>query len=209
MPDDLRSPRFTAWDLLALAAFAGLWVAYRTQLPSLPDPVPTHFDARGLANGWTPKAALPYVIFGLPIGLWVILAGSAWLGARTQSDPARARAMTMAPMRGLMGLGLAWLMGALLYVPSLGGSALLAGLLGFGVCLLVGLVFMVRDFAALPRLHDDDRFYKWKIFYYNPDDRRLLVEKRLGIGYTFNFARPASWLIMALVLAPLLLLAFR
>ena len=36
--------------------------------------------------------------------------------------------------------------------------------------------------------------------YYNPQDRAIFVEKRFGIGYTLNFARPASWVFMAVVL---------
>jgi len=42
------------------------------------------------------------------------------------------------------------------------------------------------------------------IFYVNPDDPSIFVEKRFGIGYTLNFARPVSWLILGLsILAPL------
>ncbi|MBI4890722.1 MAG: hypothetical protein HY821_08865 [Acidobacteria bacterium] len=35
----------------------------------------------------------------------------------------------------------------------------------------------------------------WKlgVFYYNPDDPDIMVPKRTGLGYTMNFARPASW----------------
>jgi len=46
----------------------------------------------------------------------------------------------------------------------------------------------------------------WKagIFYVNPDDPAIFVEKRFGIGYTLNFARPMSWLILGLsILGPL------
>jgi uncharacterized membrane protein len=39
----------------------------------------------------------------------------------------------------------------------------------------------------------------WKggIFYYNPDDPALFVQKRLGFGYTFNFANVWSWALVA------------
>jgi hypothetical protein len=46
----------------------------------------------------------------------------------------------------------------------------------------------------------------WKagIFYVNPDDPAIFVEKRFGIGYTLNFGHPLSWLILGLsILAPL------
>ena len=51
----------------------------------------------------------------------------------------------------------------------------------------------------------------WKagIFYVNPDDPALFVPKRLGIGYTLNFAHPLSWLILGLsILAPLAVAAW-
>jgi uncharacterized membrane protein len=43
----------------------------------------------------------------------------------------------------------------------------------------------------------------WKagMFYVNPDDPALLVEKRFGIGYTLNFGHPAAWLLLSLILA--------
>lgn len=43
-------------------------------------------------------------------------------------------------------------------------------------------------------------------FYSNSDDPRLIVPKRTGGGYTFNFGRPLSWLFMASGL--ILLIAF-
>lgn len=48
---------------------------------------------------------------------------------------------------------------------------------------------------------DDDRFWKLGMFYYNPDDPALFVEKRFGIGWTCNFGRPASWIIMIGIIA--------
>ncbi|RAL26928.1 DUF1648 domain-containing protein [Thermoflavimicrobium daqui] len=52
---------------------------------------------------------------------------------------------------------------------------------------------------------DDDRYWKAGIFYFNPKDPTLIVEKRFGIGWTFNFARPLAWLILVLILVvPLL-----
>lgn len=44
---------------------------------------------------------------------------------------------------------------------------------------------------------DEDRFWKLGVFYWNPDDPALFVEKRFGIGFTMNFGRKAGWLILA------------
>jgi uncharacterized membrane protein len=38
---------------------------------------------------------------------------------------------------------------------------------------------------------ENPQFYKWGVFYYNPDDERVLVPKRIRfMGWTFNFAKP-------------------
>jgi uncharacterized membrane protein len=50
-----------------------------------------------------------------------------------------------------------------------------------------------------------DRYWKLGIFYFNPDDSAVLIEKRFGLGYSLNFARPTAWIIVLLVLmAPLI-----
>jgi len=37
---------------------------------------------------------------------------------------------------------------------------------------------------------DDKRFYKFGVFYYNPNDERAIVPKRVrSLGFTVNFAR--------------------
>jgi len=44
--------------------------------------------------------------------------------------------------------------------------------------------------------------YKYGVFYYNKNDRRVLVPKRIKyLGWTLNFARPVSYLIMGILLA--------
>jgi uncharacterized membrane protein len=45
-----------------------------------------------------------------------------------------------------------------------------------------------------------DRYWRLGVFYVNRDDPAVLVEKRFGIGYTLNFARPTSWTILLIVL---------
>jgi uncharacterized membrane protein len=52
----------------------------------------------------------------------------------------------------------------------------------------------------------EDRYWKGGFLYVNSQDPALFVEKRFGIGYTLNFGRPGSWIIVAaLVLAPVVL----
>ena len=51
-----------------------------------------------------------------------------------------------------------------------------------------------------------DRYWKAGLFYVNRDDPALFIEKRFGVGYTINFGRPGSWVILGLiVLIPLVI----
>ncbi|ANE45693.1 hypothetical protein SY83_04570 [Paenibacillus swuensis] len=54
---------------------------------------------------------------------------------------------------------------------------------------------------------DDDRFWKLGVLYYNPEDPSLFVEKRFGVGWTVNNARPAVWVVSAVIVAIPILLA--
>ena len=38
------------------------------------------------------------------------------------------------------------------------------------------------------------------VFYYNPSDAAVIVPKRFGWGWTFNFARPAAWMVLGGIL---------
>lgn len=55
---------------------------------------------------------------------------------------------------------------------------------------------------------DDDKHWKFGIFYYNPDDPALFVEKRFGIGWTNNFARPLSWVMIIGLVIILILISY-
>jgi uncharacterized membrane protein len=47
---------------------------------------------------------------------------------------------------------------------------------------------------------EDPQFYKWGVFYYNPNDERILVPKRIrAMGWTFNFARQEVYLFVFIV----------
>ncbi|WP_316807942.1 DUF5808 domain-containing protein [Pedobacter agri] len=56
---------------------------------------------------------------------------------------------------------------------------------------------MKKDFD-----HDNPQNWKWGSIYFNKKDSRLIIRKRTEwMGWTFNFAHPASYLFMALILA--------
>lgn len=53
-------------------------------------------------------------------------------------------------------------------------------------------------------LKSSDDHWLFGIFYNNPQDRKLLVEKRVGMGSTLNIARPAGKVIMIITLLAIL-----
>lgn len=193
---------FSPWDLLATAGGCALWAFYQRVLPTLPEPFPTHFNAAGRADAWTPKDHLHGIIFGLPLFAWLLLLVIGTLSSRLAKDPAQAQIQAFHPLRGLLGLGFCFLMGSTLLIPSLGLRALQGGVALLLACLITGVALLGRDSARLLKGSPGDANYRWGLFYDNPEDPRLWVEKRIGIGWTLNYARPAAWWLTALFLVP-------
>ncbi|QSB27747.1 DUF5808 domain-containing protein [Flavobacterium sp. CLA17] len=55
--------------------------------------------------------------------------------------------------------------------------------------------------------HHDPKNWKWRIFYYNPKDKRLFPPKRIKqLGWTINFANPNSILFILTIIATIYLL---
>jgi uncharacterized membrane protein len=47
-----------------------------------------------------------------------------------------------------------------------------------------------------PEINNPNDYYKLGIFYYKPDDHRVLVPKRFGFGWTLNFANVWSYVFL-------------
>lgn len=205
-----RPRLLSPWDLATAGGVLALALYYARVAPLLPERVATHFDALGHANGWTPKADLPWVLLGLTLLPWLVLLGVGAVLALVPAKLAGTQGQAIQPLRGLLGLGTAGLMGACLSIPLQGTRCLVCGLVFFGFCLAAGVALLVRasaqGLAAMPH----GEHYRLGVFYVNPEDPRLWVAKRLGVGWTLNFAQPAAYWIMALLLlVPLLLLLLR
>lgn len=83
------------------------------------------------------------------------------------------------------------------------GAALLNIMLGQG-----GSRIVLKEQKGGETVHvaDLDQYWKAGIFYCNPKDPAIFVEKRFGVGWTINMANPLGWLIfigiLALILVP-------
>lgn len=55
---------------------------------------------------------------------------------------------------------------------------------------------------------DEDDHWIWGLFYYNPDDSRLIINNRIGVNSTVNLARTGGKIFMALTVLLLALMPF-
>lgn len=54
---------------------------------------------------------------------------------------------------------------------------------------------------------NDDSHWKLGSIYYNPQDPSIWIEKRMGIGWTVNFARPMAWFFLIAILAVIIMVS--
>ncbi|RYP99751.1 DUF5808 domain-containing protein [Bifidobacterium pseudolongum] len=79
---------------------------------------------------------------------------------------------------------------------AIGGSATLSVMLGQnGSRIPLG----THDGAGMPC--DDDAHWKLGVFYVDHDDASVFVPKRFGVGWTVNLGRPATWIMLAILIA--------
>ena len=186
--------------LVILAAAALLYLNW----DSIPARFPVHWGASGRPNRWatrTPKGVYGVLAFGAELAAWIWTMGLAgWYGARRS----RARPVVL----GIM-ISSEYLIGVLF------AAIAVQPLLRIPIWAVVALplVFLIpMVVVAVKKLSEPgdpleptpDECWNGGIFYYNPDDAALFVEKREGLGYTFNFANRWAWAILgslALVLA--------
>ena len=193
----------------------------RAHWSEIPDPMPVHWDLYGNPNGWMPKT---WHTFGLLIGvetlLCVILTFSViamvYFSRQISATGARAREERRFRWIGIAALVAGgYLSAALAFLP-LNPRATFAfgGITFFLAIMTVFSLELIRRGQGGVRLapagagevisdRTPDRNWIWGLFYYNPDDPALMVEKRFGIGWTLNFAHRGAWVFIGLMVATL------
>lgn len=213
--DSPSPPRFRSLPyLIAAAVFLGTALYGVTVYDSLPNPYPTHSDFNG-PDAWGDKNV--WNVFGpLLIGVGVV-GMLAFLAKVTESSlKQQGWGETASAQRSRVGAELTL---QLLAVASVGVACLICALSvltwqdvhGTPIA-IVGGGFVVVTFAMIGRilwlmlkrdpgldapgttqaLDDDPSKWTWGIIYNNPDDERVMVPKRYGVGTTINYARPAG-----------------
>ena len=209
---DLPAPGpLPRWTLLAVPPFAilmGVALYLRAHWNEIPERFPVHWGMDGQPNRWVERSA--HGVYG-PLGFGAIMVVfimaigvASWYGSRP--SPLRAAVLKMlvavsymlAVMFGTVGL-----LPLRIFPP---GSLVIVALLFVPVVLIYAAKLASND--SVPAEPTPDSCWKLSSIYYNPADPALFVQKRLGFGYTFNFANRFSWMILVFLLALVLAAVF-
>jgi uncharacterized membrane protein len=194
---------------LAIGAAALYLQAHWGQIP---EAFPVHWGADGQPNGWSHRTW--HGVFGpllLCTALNLFLLGLGWLFTHASRRTVMRFVTVRFTQYMLYPLTFTILLVALLPVVS---TPLWLGPLVMLVSIGAIMVWGYRQLRApagdaVPEPQSDS-YWKAGMFYYNPNDPAIFVSKRVGIGYTVNFANKISWLVMVglllVALLPALLL---
>ena len=194
----------------------------------LPDTFATHFNGKGIADGFAVKGtlngylgvlSLPLIQIGMTImfiflhrytisSKKIINSGTA-KGTLEQQNKFRRYVGLFLYVMGLetiimfFAMQIAILKGLeiKLIVGVFGVLTSLIGIIGVGILIYIGQGgknIKVKDEGEII-YRDDDRFYKIGLFYYNKQDPAIMIQKRVGIGYDLNYGNPISKILAIVV----------
>lgn len=220
VPRDTRPPGgwIAQMGPFVILLATGIWLHLHWNM--IPERFPSHWGVDGRPNGWTMRTPLG-VYYPLLMSL-ILLAGMAAIAAGIHRSARGGQAA--APGSAIHGfshrvclfvLGVEYFLASMFslaaLIPFTGPTPLVvATLVMFPVLLiLIGWLnkgrILAEDTSASPAttlLGDGTLDERWKlgVFYYNPDDAALFVERRFGVGYTVNLGHASAWIILALIL---------
>lgn len=207
-----QRPALQRWLFaVPLISLLGVGIYLIENWDAIPSRFPIHFDSNGVADGWSARSVAG--VFGpLLIGVLVIL----FLAVNLQLTDSTSRKSAQHPATRIARIAAAWVIGAsfslvgLLPLHSFSIQTIVWFDLG-SVLLVLGLVGLTASRSAGSADTGEltpDACWHGDQFYYNPLDPALFVEKRIGVGVTFNFGNRLSWLVLALtILIPVGLVA--
>jgi uncharacterized membrane protein len=214
-----------AGPLIILAVSGLLLAAYFDRIP---DRFPTHWAIDGTPDRWadrTPAAVFSPVLLGCSVvGMTLFFAWSIVRRTRqvAPGGPAAVAEGRFKRVSAVYMLASAYLSAVLFSVFSVYKLFASDQTIGAEVWIPMGMVvsmsvamtvWLIRAGQAGQRRIEPghptratgdrtpDSAWKGGVFYFNRDDPAWLVEKRMGLGWTFNFARATSWLVLAAMLA--------
>lgn len=194
------------WFLILIPLFIATLVVVWFGYPYMADSIPTHFGIAG-PDRWAPKSwrtVLSPIFIEVLLGVLILFIRRAPASVKGNPNAAPGYAQYR-KMMGILLIGFC-LLSELLFLLVVIGFITPVSTLWYTVITLVDLGFLitmlllynrfVRSKRASGPILDDDAKWIWGLFYFNRSDPSIFVEKRIGIGYTVNFARPIAWIVL-------------
>jgi uncharacterized membrane protein len=209
-------PGGAAAVLVPLAALAAAALYLYLNWSRIPERFPVHWGIDGSPDRWSGRTwqgvYAPLLLGAVHCGL-MLLIGIGILRAsprgRVAANAAASAQLRRVILQFLVAAvwAMALLLAAVSLVPVLGESPLAnwppiliaLGILALAIPFLWRLVLIGRTTGGGGD-GTPDQCWKLGIFYFNPADPAIFLEKRFGIGYTINFGNRTAWLFGGLVL---------
>jgi uncharacterized membrane protein len=204
VPPPERFPwSWTAPAILVIGITAGVGAV---RYPGLSSRIPAHFAVDGAVDRTVPTTVLTaFLPVGIQLMVTAVLIACA---AVTLRAGGRSRRAARATARSLL-----WLAACLNLAnyflaeqiwsrhPGMGPPTI-AGVVIATAAGLLGVVATVGYASRTPSDRTRAELDHWRgVIYVNRDDPALFVPKRFGIGWTLNFGRPASWVVLGALVA--------
>jgi uncharacterized membrane protein len=193
----------------------------------IPEKIPMHFDYNGMVTDWSNKSVLS--VFQLP-AIQLFLTGLLLFINRTISkskqqidsaNPEKSMAQNLIFRRRWSAfiiitsvlIVLLFFSIQLSYIIDMNMKWIESSSLGVTGVIVLGAIFLsIKTGQGGSRVnrkqgknelltnYDDDRYWKLGIFYFNPNDPSIWIEKRFGSGWTINMARPIAWIFLFIII---------
>lgn len=212
------------WYVTHLLIVVVCMICASLQWDSIPQTLVTHYDINGVADGFSEKSlrSVFELNFVQLVLLLLFIFGNVSIRMSKQSlDPSNPEQSLVKQLRFrkimslfLWGLSLivvifmGLIQGSILYEWSTKVMITAAIVLPIA---LVASILILTVYLSRKKLiqqtdpsHQEDNYWKAGMFYYNPEDPAVFVSKRVGLGWTVNFAHPVSWfIIIGILLIPI------
>jgi len=211
------------WELLPLAIIALTALVLASRYPNAPAIIPIHFNLAGQADGFATKSiASFYSLVWTQLGIWLLFTTVVILGVAYTAKDGSYRRLQARRLFGIKTgimvlLSFTALFTTTAYQSGTGAGELAALAFAFNIAVIgLAIYLFVRSgqggqqpkLGSAGMVESDgtpDSAWVGGLFYYNPDDPAIFVEKRFGLGFTLNFGQPVSWLfLVGLLLIPII-----
>lgn len=217
------------WFLLYLVMIIASILTGISRLDVLPNQLPIHFDNAGIANGFMVKEKAIWIAPSIQLFALGIMFLAYTIIAKSKQDidinqpeisvkqntVFRYRMSAVVVFMGIL-LEALFLIIQLFTIGIIKNTIWLSTIPFVVVVIIIGSVLTiaftsgqggwkvrVRESKKKEEItinRNDDKYWKLGSLYYNPSDPSIWVEKRFGIGWTCNFARPISWVFIIIII---------